>query len=282
MSKVVLGKGLGALIPTDEKKAAEDKQFKIVSLESLAPNPMQPRHDFDDEGLMKLADSLKMNGVMQPLVVRHNGSGYTIIAGERRFRAATLAGLKEVPVVMMENITDARMLELALVENLLREDLNPMEMAEAYHRLIVECNLTQNQLASQVGRSRAAVANVMRLNSLPEAIKKMVRENKITEGHARAILALNSEVEMLSLANRIVDETMSVRQAEQFRYKIKKRRLIPKRKIPFLMETETFLKRLLGTSVKIIPGLKRGRIEIEYYKDEDLERLLELFKKIQN
>lgn len=280
MSKLVLGKGLGALIPGDDKKATEEKKYKMVPLERLAPNPMQPRRDFDEESLHKLAQSFNDNGVIQPLIVRYNGSGYTIIAGERRFRAAKLAGLNEIPVVQMDDMADARMLELALVENLQREDLNPIEMAEAYRRLIEECGLTQNQMASKVGKSRAAIANILRLNSLPESIKGMIREGKLTEGHARAILALGSEVEMLRLAEQIVTDTMSVRQAEQCSSRIKKRRLIPKRKIPALMEIENYLKRLLGTSVKINPGLKRGKIEIEYYSDDDLERLLELFKKI--
>ena len=281
MSKIVLGKGLGALIPGDDKAAAESKKYKSVSLDRIGPNPMQPRRDFDEESLRELADSLKANGVMQPLVVRANGGGYTIIAGERRFRAARMAGMTEVPVMLAGEVTDAQMLELALVENLQREDLNPIEMAEAYRRLIDECGLTQNDLAVKVGKSRAAVANVVRLNSLPDEIKQMLREGKLTEGHARAILAVDGTEAMLRLARQIMDDSLTVRQTEDATRRTKRRRLVPKRKIPALTEVENYLKQLLATSVKITPSLKRGKIEIEYYGDDDLERLLDLFKKIE-
>ncbi len=282
MSKIVLGRGLGALIPGDDKAAQESKKYRTVPLDQIAPNPMQPRRDFDEESLRELADSLRTNGIMQPLVVRANGGGYTIIAGERRFRAARLAGFSEVPVMLAGDVTDTQMLELALVENVQREDLNPMEMAEAYRRLVDECGLTQNDLAVKVGKSRAAVANTLRLNALPDAIKGMLRGGKLTEGHARAILAMGSSEQMLKLADQIVTDSMTVRQVEHATRRKKGRRLVPKRKIPALTEVENYLKRLMGTSVKISPGLKRGKIEIEYYGDDDLDRILELFKKIES
>jgi len=281
MSKLVLGKGLGALIPGDDKAAAEAKKYRTIALDRIGPNPMQPRRDFDEESLGRLAESFKQNGIMQPLVVRVNGGGFTIIAGERRFRAARMAGLSEVPVVVADEVTDAQMLELALVENLQREDLNPMEMAQAYRRLVEECGMTQNDVAARVGKSRAAVANVLRLNSLPDQIKDMIRRGKLTEGHARAILALDSTDEMIRLADRIVTDAMTVREVEKTARR-KTRRLVPKRKIPALVEVENYLKQLLGTSVKISPGLKQGKIEVEYYGDEDLQRLLELFRKIES
>ena len=281
MSKLVLGKGLGALIPGDDKAATDAKKYRTVPLDKIGPNPMQPRRDFDDESLGQLAESFKQNGIMQPLVVRANGGGFTIIAGERRFRAARMAGMSEVPVVVADEVTDAQMLQLALVENLQREDLNPMEMAQAYRRLVDECGMTQNDVAARVGKSRAAVANVLRLNTLPDQIKDMIRQGKLTEGHARAILALDSADEMIRLADRIVTDAMTVREVEKTTRR-KTRRLVPKRKIPALVEVENFLKRLLGTSVKITPGLKQGKIEVEYYGDEDLERLLELFRKIES
>ena len=282
MSKLVLGRGLGALIPNEEKAVDQEKKYRTVSLDSIAPNPMQPRRDFDEEGLRELADSFETNGILQPLIVRVNGSGYTIIAGERRFRAARLANLEEVPVLLMDDVNDVQMLELALVENIQRENLNPIETAEAYRRLIDECGLTQNEMAAKVGKSRAAVANVLRLNGLPDSIKAMLRERKLTEGHARAILSLDNEASMMQLAQQIVTDSLSVREVEKKTTRVKKRRLVPKRKLPALMEIENDLKRVMGTSVKILPGLKRGRIEIEYYGDEDLERLLELFKQINN
>ncbi|HKK20604.1 MAG TPA: ParB/RepB/Spo0J family partition protein [candidate division Zixibacteria bacterium] len=282
MSKLVLGKGLGALIPADDTQTAESRRLKTISLDRIAPNPMQPRREFDQESLMQLAQSFKENGIMQPLLVRPNGSGFTIIAGERRYRAARLAGMTEVPVLQMDDVSDTQMLAMALVENLQRENLNPMETAEGYRRLIEECGLTQAQLGDRVGRSRSAVTNMLRLNTLPDSIKSMIRLGKLTEGHARAILALDNEVEMVKLAEQIVSDSMSVREVEHVTSRTKKRRLIPKKKIPALTEIENYLKRLLGTSVKINPGLKQGRIEIEYYGDDDLERLLELFKKIES
>lgn len=282
MSKVVLGKGLEALIPSEGRVSLESRKYRMVGLDKIAPNPMQPRRDFDQQSLEELAQSFREKGIIQPLVLQQSGSGFTIIAGERRFRAARLAGMVEVPAVLMENVNDTQLLELALVENIQREDLNPMETAEAYRRLVDECGLTQNELASKVGKSRAAVANVLRLNSLPMDIKNMIREGRLTEGHARAILSLDNEPAMLRMADQILNQSLTVREAEHVTSRAKKRRLVPKKKLPALMEIENYLKRLLGTSVKINHGLKRGRVEIEYYSDEDLERLLDLFKKIEN
>lgn len=279
MSKVVLGKGLGALIPGDEKKQAQGN-YQTVPLEKIAPNPMQPRHKFDEDALTQLAASIKQDGLMQPLVVQKNGEGFTIVAGERRFRAAKLAGLVEVPVLLLKDLSDTRMLELALIENLQREDLNPMETAEAYHRLMTEFSMTQQQLAEKVGKSRAAVANTVRLTGLPSQVKQMVRDGALSEGHARAILSLDNEDAMLKMARDIVDNVLSVRQIEKVSSGKKRRRLIPKKQ-PTLVEMENYLKRLLGTSVRINHGLKRGKIEIEYYSDDDLERLLDLMRKIE-
>ena len=281
MSKLVLGKGLSALIPSEGGATTKENKYHTIPLEKIAPNPHQPRQQFDDEALQQLARSLKENGLMQPLVVKQQGNQYIIIAGERRYRASKLAGFTEVPVMLMEDISETRMLELALIENIQRENLNPIETAEAYKHLLEQCKLTQNELADRVGKSRTAVANTMRLMGLPEPIKQMLRDSKMTEGHARAILSLDTEEQMLAVADQIVNNSLSVRQVETVAVKQKKRRLIPKRKIPALVEIETYLKRLFGTSVKITPGLKRGKIEIEYYTDEDLERLLDMFKKIE-
>ncbi len=278
MSKQVLGKGLGALIPSQGDEETHDNQYRVIPLDRIAPNPMQPRKRFADERLAELAESLKVNGIMQPLVVKKNGGDFTIVAGERRFRAARIAGLKEVPTIIMDAIDDVRMLELALVENIQRENLNPIELAEAYSRLIDKCGLTQAQLAERVGKSRVAVTNNLRLLTLPDSIKRLVAENRITEGHARAILSLDSEARMLEMVEQIVSGTMSVREVEKKTSPSKKRRLIVKRKSPILTEIESDLKRRMGTSVRVVPGLKRGRIEIEYYGDEDLDRLWQLLK----
>jgi ParB family chromosome partitioning protein len=217
---------------------------------------------------------------MQPLVVKMDDTGYVIIAGERRYRAAKLAGFTEVPVVVMDPTDDGSMLELALVENVQREDLNPIETAEAYHALIENCGLTQGQLASRVGKSRVAVTNLLRLMSLPEKIKIMLREGKLSEGHARAILSFDNEAEMMRQAQRIIDDTLSVRDVERQAGRVSKRRLTLKRKMPAIMEAETFLKQTMGTSVKIHHGLRKKKIEIDYYSDDDLDRLLDLFRKI--
>ena len=280
MSKLVLGKGLGALIPGDETSPGEAVNYKMVPLDQIRANPMQPRRDFNEERLRELADSFKINGIMQPLVVKKSDSGYAVIAGERRFRAARMAGLEKVPAVILEEIDNTRMLEMALVENIQRENLNPLELAEAYRRLIDQCHLTQNDLASRLGKSRAAVANQLRLLNLPESVQNLIRDGRLTEGHARAILTMTSEKEMLAMADSIINDTLSVRQVEKAVRHQKKRRLVPKKKLPELMEIENYLKQLLGTAVKITPGLKRGKIEIEYYGNEDLERLLEIFQSL--
>lgn len=282
MSKLVLGKGLGALIPTDDAAStATEDNFRVVPIADVAPNPMQPRQDFDPQRLAELVASLRQDGLMQPLVVRKAEHGYTIIAGERRYRAATIAGLTELPVIVMDAPNDVRLLELALVENIQRENLNPLELAAAYRRLIEQCGLTQNDLAARVGKSRTAVTNTLRLLTLPADLQQMIRVGQLTEGHARALLGLSDDAARREMADRIINGTLSVRETEREAGRVRKRKLVPKRKLPEIAELETYLKRLLGTSVKIAPGLKRGRIEIEYYGDDDLERLLELFKKIE-
>jgi len=281
MSKTVLGKGLSALIPAEQDTSPHEIHYRLIPLDQIAPNPMQPRQNFDDVRMAELAESVKQNGMVQPLVVRKNGGGYTIVAGERRYRAARLAGLVQAPAVIMDDLDDARMLELALVENIQREDLNPLELAGAYRRLIDQCGLTQARLAERVGRSRAAVANHLRLLTLPDSIKKLIADGSLTEGHARAILSLDSEASMLEMAQRIVSNSLTVREVEKAGPRRKKRRRLVVRRIsPALAEMETDLKRLLATAVKITPGLKQGKIEIEYYGEEDLSRLWQLFRKI--
>jgi ParB family transcriptional regulator, chromosome partitioning protein len=280
MSKMVLGRGLGALIPTDAPSTTPDTMFRMVPLDKVAPNPMQPRRTFDEESLLSLSESLKVHGMMQPLVVTQNGTGFSLVAGERRYRAATMAGFTEVPVILFGDIDDTRRLEMALVENIQRENLNPLETAEAYRTLIDTCGLTQAQLSERVGKSRTAVTNYLRMLTLPEAIKQFIRDGKLTEGHARAILAADGSEAMLRLADRILTDSMSVRGAEAEAKRTKKRRLVPKKLLPAIRDVETYIQQTLATSVKIHPGLKRGRIEIEYYGEDDLDRLLQLFKRI--
>ena len=281
MSKNVLGKGLSALIPVDQDSTTHDVHYRRISLDRIAPNPLQPRRNFNDTSLAELSESIRLNGMVQPIIVHKNGAGYTIVAGERRYRAARLAGMADAPAVIMDDLDDVRMLELALVENIQREDLNPLELAEAYRRLIDQCGLTQAKLAEQVGRSRAAVANHLRLLTLPDSIKKLIVDGRLSEGHARALLSLGSEASMLQMAEQIVSNSLTVRDVEQAGpAKKKRRRLVVRRISPAVAEIETELKRMLATSVKITPGLKHGKIEIEYYGEEDLGRLWQLLRKI--
>ncbi len=281
--KVVLGRGLDALIPRQEtdKKEQTPKDYLKISLDRIKPNPMQPRRKFDDAALEDLAESFKTQGVLQPVLVKKDNDVYVLIAGERRYRAAHLAGLESIPAIVLTDKDESDMLQMALVENIQREDLNPLEAAEAFRRLIDDAGLTQNQLAARVGKSRASVANTIRILTLPDKVKNLIAEGKLTEGHARAILSMDDSLAQEKLAEKIVAQNLSVRKAEDSARKTKRKRLTPKKKMPELVEAEDYLKRLMGTSVKIIPGLKKGRIEIEYYGDEDLERILELFRKIQ-
>jgi ParB family chromosome partitioning protein len=279
-SKIALGKGLEALIPRESTAIQGDAKYRLVPVDAIEPNPLQPRRDFDEESLQQLADSFKQNGVMQPLVVKKNGSNFTIIAGERRLRAAQIAGLTEVPVMLMDEVDEPRMLELALVENLQREDLNPLEAAEGFRTLIDRCGLTQQQMAERVGKSRSAVANTLRLLELPETIKQMMREGKLTEGHARTLLTVVNPTIMMELAEKFAAESLSVRAAEREASRVRRMLTRPKIRDANVQEAENFLIHLLGTAVRIHRGRKKGRIEIDYYSDDDLNRLLELMRRI--
>lgn len=281
MSKIALGRGLEALIPTgSDDDAGLPGDMIRLPLDKVAPNPLQPRKSFDPESLSELADSIKTKGLLQPILVKRDGDGFLLVAGERRFRASRIAGLEKVPALVMEDIDESEMLQIALVENLQREDLNPIETADAYKSLMDKCNFTQVQLAQKLGKTRTAVANTLRLLTLPGHIKELVVAGKLSEGHARAVLSVTDPAMRDRVTQRIMQETLSVRQAEKLARKSGRRRLTVRRKSPILEEAETFLKHTLGTAVKIIPGLKKGRIEIEYYGNEDLTRLLEMFRKI--
>jgi ParB family chromosome partitioning protein len=277
--KVVLGRGLEALIPTQDESATGGS-YRNIPVNMIVPNPAQPRRNFDDASLQELADSFKTQGVLQPIIVKKKDNGYVLIAGERRYRASRLAGMEKIPALLMDERNEVDMLQMALVENIQREDLNPLEEAEAFRRLLDESHLTQQELAARVGKSRTAVANIVRLLNLPEKVKEYIRAGKLTEGHARAILALEDDLSRVMLAERIVADNLTVRMTEESIKVLRKRRLMPKKKLPAIMELENHLKQILGTAVKITPGLKRGKIEIEFYGEEDLERLLELFKKM--
>ena len=273
-----LGKGLGALLGDFSEETIETSAYRTLPIYKVEPNPDQPRRDFDEEELQALADSISVHGVIQPLTVRELPSGYyQIIAGERRWRAARMASLSEVPVVVIE-ADDKKAMELALIENLQRQDLNPVEEALGYQSLINEYGLTQEETANQVGKSRPAVANSLRLLSLnPEVLEKL-KAGQITAGHARAILSLKSEKTQLEAAQKIIALALSVRQAETLCKNMNKEPAPQKEPVfavDYVAECEKSLSKHLGRGVKIINGKRKGKFELEFYGQEDLQNLLD-------
>ena len=279
-----LGKGLGALLGDFTELPQEKSAYQILPLYKIEPNKDQPRQDFDEEELQNLADSIRLHGIIQPLTVREQPNGYyQIIAGERRWRAARLADLAEVPAVIIE-ADDRKVMELALIENLQRQDLNPVEEAMGYQSLITEYGLTQEEAAGRVGKSRPAVANSLRLLSLGEKPLQMLREGKITAGHARAVLTLKTEKKQLEAAQKIAALGLSVRQAELL-CKNMSREPAPKKEAPvlavnYIAECEKSLSKHLGRGVKIVNGKRKGRFELEFYGQEDLQVLLDALMKL--
>lgn len=290
MKRKALGKGLGSLIPSAPARrpaaaattspAASGES--LIDLDRVRPNPRQPRQDFDAESLDELAASLKAQGLLQPVIVRPAGDGrYELVAGERRWRAAQRAGMLKIPAII-RNVADEGLLELALIENLQREELNPIEEAQAYRVLIDDLGLTQQQVADRVGRQRATVTNAMRLLQLPGPVQEKVRKGKISMGHARALLGLESAIDQIALAERIASEGLSVRQVEE--HVTRSRRSRPpiesaprsERRDPNVEAAEQALQRALGTKVRIVGKGKRGRIELHYFSDEELDRLYNL------
>lgn len=278
-----LGKGLGALLGDFTEEAAESSAYQILPLYKVEPNPGQPRRDFDQEELQSLADSIAVHGVIQPLTVRALDSGYyQIIAGERRWRAARLANLSEIPVVVIE-ADDRKAMELALIENLQRQDLNPVEEALGYQSLIEEYGLTQEEAAERVGKSRPAVANSLRLLGLcPEVLDKL-KKGELSAGHARAVLTLKSEKKQQEAAQRIIALALSVRQAETLCKNMNKEPVQEKKEIfavDYVAECEKNLSKHLGRGVKIVNGKRKGKFELEFYGQEDLQNLLDALMKL--
>ncbi len=251
-----------------------------LDVQQLRPNPYQPRQEFNEEKLRELADSIREHGIIQPLVVRRSSvRGYDIVAGERRFRAAQLVGLSVVPAVIRE-FSDIELMEIAVIENLQREDLNAIELAEAYVQLMQKANMTQEELAKRVGQSRSHVANMVRLLQLPAPVRALVSRGTLSMGHARALLAVEDEEKQKELAERAVREEWSVRKLESVTYPKSQSvsRETPKRtaSTPYIRHYEDKLRSFLGTQVKIHQGKRRGKIEIEYFSPDDLERILNL------
>jgi len=281
--RMALGKGLGALLPEFEQ--AEPKALLYCGIEEITPNRSQPRKHFDESKLQELAESIKEKGILEPLIVRRTDQGYELIVGERRWRAAQKAGLKEVPVLVKE-VEGRDVLEISLIENLQREDLNPIEAAEAFKHLIEEFNISQEDLSKRIGKDRTTITNTVRLLKLPIEIRNQLLQNRITSGHARAILSLESKEKQKELCALIIKKGLSVREAEalakRWSERPKKTTILAKRKGDLesqLVSLQDSLRRHLGTKVQIILKGKKGKIEIEYYSHEDLERIVETILK---
>ena len=274
-----LGRGLGALLGDFQEPSLENSNYKMLPLHRIEPNPDQPRKDFDEEELQELAESISVHGLIQPLTVRETGAGYyQIIAGERRWRASRLAGLSEVPAVIME-ADDCKAMELALIENLQRSDLNCVEEALGYQALVENFGLTQEDASARVGKSRSAVANALRLLNLPEKVLEMLRSGSLTAGHARAVLSLKTEKKQLEAAQKISALGLSVRQAELLCKNLSQEKAPEPPKavltVDYVAECEKSLSRALGRGVKIVNGKRKGRFELEFYGQEDLQALLD-------
>ena len=285
MAQKGLGKGLGALLGDMSEPAAEESAYRMLPLHRVEPNPEQPRQDFDEEELTALAESIRQHGILQPLTVRETGTGYyQIIAGERRWRAARMAELTEVPAILVE-ADDRKAMELALIENLQRQDLNSVEEALGYQSLIEEFGLTQEEAANRVGKSRPAVANSLRLLSLDEKVLELLRTGAITAGHAKAILMLKSGKKQQEAAQKIANLGLSVRQAELLCKNMSQEKEPvqeePVLKVDYVKECEKSLSKHLGRGVKIVNGKRKGRFELEFYGQDDLQNLLEILMNIQ-
>ena len=280
-----LGKGLGALLGDFSDEPIEKSAYQKLPIYKVEPNPGQPRHDFDEEELQALADSIEEHGIIQPLTVRELSNGYyQIIAGERRWRAARLAKLQEVPVVIIE-ADDKKAMELALIENLQRQDLNPVEEALGYRSLMEDHGLTQDDAAKRVGKSRPAVANALRLLNLSPEVLEKVRDGSLSAGHARAVLSLKTEKKQLEAVQKIIALGLSVRQAELLCKNMSKEPVPVKEepvlKVNYVSECEKLLSKHLGRGVKIVNGKRKGRFELEFYGEEDLQVLLDALLKLQ-
>jgi ParB family transcriptional regulator, chromosome partitioning protein len=275
VSRRGLGRGLSALIPSASQESQTNGDLHELATEMISPNPDQPRTDIDEEGIAELADSIGKVGLLQPIIVRPFGEGYQIIAGERRWRAARQVGLERVPVRVLSK-TETESLEIALIENLQRRDLNAIEEARGYRRLLTEYRMTQAELADKVSKSRSAITNALRLLDLPEDVQSLVYESKLSAGHARAILSVSDEATRLKLAQKVVDEGLSVRDAEALArlYAAGQGERTPRPAAPKSFKVVARkLRRLLATNVRVKVAKDKGKIEIEFQNEDDLNRI---------
>ncbi len=274
-----LGRGLQALIPDySEVDDQKNEKFGEIPVREISANPFQPREQFDPSALKELKQSIFEMGMVQPITVRQIDNGYQLISGERRLRAVKELGFKEIPAYILNVESDHEMLELALIENIQREDLNPLDIAKAYDRLISVCQLTQEQVASKVSKDRSTITNFLRLLKLPLVIQESLRKDELSMGHARALLGMEDSEQMLKIWKKVVQKNLSVRRVEQLvrenyeAKKIKRTNNYPK-KSPHLIHVEDIFREIYGTQVRIYPKKEGGKIEIEYYSDDDLDRI---------
>lgn len=286
--KFGLGKGLNALIPDDAKiendikENEEIKKTNLVDINLIKSNNDQPRKSFDDEKIMELSESIKHHGIVQPLILRSEGKDYIIVAGERRWRAAKMAGVKEVPAIIME-LTDKEVLEVSLIENIQRQDLNSIEEAVAYKKLLSEFSLTQEELSKRLGKSRVAITNTMRLLNLSTDVQQYLIEGVITEGHGRVLLGIIDSKIQCELAQKVIDDKLSVRELENIIKKLKNEKEVNRENLsnkinPYYRDIAERLQDFFGTKVSLNNKKDKGKIEIEYYSEEDLQRILEIIK----
>jgi len=280
--KFTLGKGLGALIPEDPEDFREENNNILISINKIKSDEEQPRKLFDSEKIAELAESIKTHGIIQPLILRkYMDDQYIIVAGERRWRAAKMAGLKEIPAVIME-LSDRDILEISLIENIQRQDLNPIEEALAYRKLLNDFKITQEELSKRIGKSRVAIANTMRLTNLDERVQQYIIESILTEGHGRVLLTISDKQKQYELAQQVIDEKLSVRELERLIKKVnaEEEKDNSNENInelnPYYKEIKNQLQNYFGTKVSISNKKNKGKIEIEYYSEEDLQRILDI------
>lgn len=282
--KFTLGKGLSALIPEESEDFTEESNKILIPINKIKSDEEQPRKLFDSEKIAELAESIKTHGIIQPLILRkYMEDQYIIVAGERRWRAAKMAGLKEVPGVIME-LSDRDILEISLIENIQRQDLNPIEEALAYRKLLNDFKITQEELSKRIGKSRVAIANTMRLTNLDERVQQYIIENIISEGHGRVLLAISDKQKQYELSQRVIDEKLSVRELERLIKRFNEEEEKEEEKVvwssddlnPYYKEIKNQLQNYFGTRVNVSNKKNKGKIEIEYYSEEDLQRILDI------
>jgi ParB family chromosome partitioning protein len=280
--KFTLGKGLSALIPEESENTIEQNSNILISIHKIKSDEKQPRKSFDSEKIAELAESIKTHGIIQPLILRkYKDDQYIIVAGERRWRAAKMAGLKEIPAVIME-LSDKDILEVSLIENIQRQDLNPIEEALAYRKLLDDFKITQEELSKRIGKSRVAITNTIRLTNLDERVQQYIIESIITEGHGRALLAISDKGKQYEVAQRVIDEKLSVRELERLIKKINEEYSresfveANEELNPYYKEIKNQLQNYFGTKVNVSNKKNKGKIEIEYYSEEDLQRILDI------